>query len=105
RKGGNHVVRHQRPLDPLQLELTHGFDLDGVLDLHQHSRTDEDLTRFGFVAEPRGDVGYRADGGIVEPALEADSAECSEAVRYADAEANLVPKAAPGCRQSSDGFT
>jgi hypothetical protein len=38
-----------------------------------------------------GHVGHPADGGIVEPALEADGPERSEAVRYADAEANLVP--------------
>src|SRR5262249_15760124 len=72
---------------------------------HQHSRADEDLTGLGFIAQPRGDVGYRADGGIVEASLEPDGAKRSEAVRNADAEANLVPEAAPGYRQSSDGLT
>ena len=76
---GQHIVSCQRPPDPLQLELTHGLDLDRALDFHQHSRADEDLTRFCFIAQPRGDVGYGADGGIVEPALEADSSERGEA--------------------------
>jgi hypothetical protein len=51
---------------------------------------------FRLVTETRGDVGDGADGGIVEATLEADSAKRSEAVRDADAEANLVPETAPG---------
>ena len=65
----------------------------------------QDLPWLGFIAEPRGYVGHGPYGGIVEAPLEADGAERSEAVRYADAEANVVPKAAPGRRQSSDGVT
>src|SRR5262249_20221423 len=68
----NHIVRQHRPPDPLQLELTDRLDLDGVLDLHQNSRTDQDLTRLGFVTEPRGDVRYGAYSGVVEASLEAD---------------------------------
>ena len=49
----------------------------------------------GLIAEPRGDVGYCADSGIVEAPLEADGAERSKAVRYADAEANVVPEPTP----------
>src|SRR5262249_46339424 len=62
------------------------------------------LTRFGLVAEPRGNIGHRPDGSIIEAALKADSAKRREAVRYADAEADLVPEAAPGCRQRSEGL-
>jgi hypothetical protein len=94
--GSNHIVRRQRPPNPLQLELADWLDLHGVLDLHQHARTDEDLTRLGFVAKARSDVGNGADGGVVEPAFKPDSAQRCEAVRNADAETNLVPKAAPG---------
>ena len=100
---GNHIVRRQRPPDPLQLELADWLDLHGILDLHQHSRTDEDLPRLGFIAKPRGDVGYRADGGVVEAAFKADSAERSETVRDADAEADLVPEAAPRLRSKLRG--
>ena len=55
-----------RPPYSLQLELADWFDVHGVLHFHQHSRTDEDLTRLGFVAKTRGDIRDRADGGIVE---------------------------------------
>src|SRR5262249_36279993 len=70
----NHVVRRQRPPDPFQLELADWLDLHGVLDLRQDARADEDLPWLGFVAKARGNVGHCTDGGIVEPALEADSA-------------------------------
>ena len=63
-----------------------------MLDLHQHSRADEDLARFGFVAQPRGDVRNGADGGVVEAALEANRPERGKAVRNADAEPNVVPQ-------------
>jgi hypothetical protein len=46
----NDVVRRQRPPDPLQLELTDRLDLHGILDLHQHSRADQDLPWLGFIA-------------------------------------------------------
>ena len=88
--GGKHVVSRQWPSDPFQLELTDWLDPHGVLDLCQYSRADEDLTRLGFIAKPRGNVGYRPDGGVVETSLEADGAQRGEAVRYTDAEANVV---------------
>ena len=90
-----HIISRQGPPDPLQLELTDWLDLHGVLDLHQHSRADEDLTRLGFIAQPRGDVGHRADGGVVEAAFKSDGAERGKAVRNPDAEANLVPESTP----------
>ena len=33
RYSADHIVRRQRPPDPLQLELTDGLDLHGILDL------------------------------------------------------------------------
>ena len=65
--------------------------------------TTQDLPRLCFIAKARGHVRYRPDGGIVEASLITNRAESSEAVRNPDAEANLVPEAAPGCRQSSEG--
>ena len=93
RHGSDYIVCRQGPPDPLQLELAHGFDLHGVLDFHQHSRADEDLTWLGFVAEPGGYIGHRPDSGVVEPALEANGAERGKAV--CNAEANLVPEPTP----------
>jgi hypothetical protein len=101
RQGAKHVVGRQRPPDPLQLELTDRLDLHGIFDLHQHSRTDEDLTGLGFVAKPRGDVGNRSDSSIVEPALEADCAERSKAVRYAARRLQVAVKAPIASRTSS----
>jgi hypothetical protein len=54
--GGDYIVRRQGSPDPLQLELTDRLDPYGILDLHQHSRANEDLTRLGFVAEPSSNV-------------------------------------------------
>src|SRR5271155_1120302 len=88
---GNHIVRRQRSPDALERELTHRLDGDSILDCQQHPWANQDLTRLGFVAKPRGDIGHRSDGGVVEASLEADGAECGKAVRYADAEANVVP--------------
>ena len=50
RSSGDHIVRRQRPPDPLQLELAHWLDLHGILDLRQHSRADEYLPWLGFIA-------------------------------------------------------
>jgi hypothetical protein len=69
-----------------------------VLDFRQHTSTDEDLSRFGFVAKTRGDVGNRPDGGIVEAPLEADGAERGKAVSYSDAETNVVAPPTPFVR-------
>ena len=66
-----------------------------MLDLRQHSRADEDLSWLGFIAEARRHVRYRPDGCIVEAPLEADGAERSEAVRNANAKANVVPEPTP----------
>ena len=95
RHGCKHIVSRQRSPDPLQLELTDGLDLHGILDLRQHPRTNQDLPWLRFIAEPRGNIGHRPDSGIVEAALEADGAKRSKAVRYADAEANVVPEPTP----------
>src|SRR5271168_3521308 len=88
---GEYIVRRQRSPYPLERKLPDRLDGNGILDCHQHTRTDEYLTGPCFVAKARGDVGYRPDGGVVEAPLEADGAESCEAVRYADAEANVVP--------------
>jgi hypothetical protein len=64
--GGKHVIRRQGPPDPLQLELTQWLDLHGILDRHQHPRTNRYLPRLGLIAKARGDIGHRPDCGIVE---------------------------------------
>ena len=75
---------------PLSVKLTHRLDRYGILDRHENARTDQDLTGLGFVAKPRGDVGDRPNGGVVESSFKADGAERRISVRYADAEADIV---------------
>ena len=53
------------------------------------------MTRLGFIAKPRGDVRNGPDGGVIEAPLETDGPERGKAVRYADAEANVVPPPTP----------
>ena len=45
------------------------------------------MTGLGFIAETRGDVGYGADGSIVEAPLKSDGAERGKAVRAKSFEA------------------
>jgi hypothetical protein len=63
------------------------------------------LSGLRLITQPRSDVGHSADSGVIETSLEADCAERRKPVRYADAETNLVPEAAPRRRQSSDCVT
>ena len=53
------------------------------------------MTGLGLIAKPRGNVGYRPDGGIIEAPFKADGPERSKPVRNADAEANVVPQPTP----------
>ena len=93
--GGDDVVSRQRPPDPLQLELTDRLDSDGVFDFRQHPRTNENLLWLGLIAKPRGNIGHSPDGGVIEAPLKADGAKRGKPVRYADAEANVVPEPTP----------
>ena len=101
----DHIVRRQRPPDPLQLELTDWLDLHGVLDLCQHPRTDENLPRLGLIAQTRGNIRHGPDGGIIKSALETDGAERGKAVRNADAKPNVMPPPTPRFRQGSDSVS
>jgi hypothetical protein len=102
RNSTEHIVRRQRASNALERELAHRLDLHGALDLHQHSRADQDLSWLGLIAKTGGDVGHCADGGIIEASLKADGPERGKSVRNPDAEANVVPQATPRFGQRSD---
>ena len=70
--------------DALEFKFPNRFDSDGILDCHQHARTDQNLTGLGFIAEPRSDVGHCPNGGVVKTSLEADRAKRRVSVCYAD---------------------
>jgi hypothetical protein len=74
RRGAEHIVRRQRSPDTLQRKLTNRLNFHGILNSHQHTGTDQDLPRLGFVAERRGNIGRRPDCGIVEATLKTDGA-------------------------------
>src|SRR5262249_18434811 len=88
-----------------QGELTHWLDRHSILDLRKHPRTNQDLPRPCFIAEPRSNIGYRADGSIIEASLETDGAERGKPVCNADTETNVVPPPMPILSQCSNGVT
>src|SRR6516165_9626408 len=85
------IVGRHRAMNALERELTHRLDRHRILNLREHPRINQDLPGLCFVAEPRGNIGYRADGGIIEASLETDGAERGKPVCNADAETNVVP--------------
>src|SRR5271169_1213517 len=93
--GGENIVRRQRTPNPLECELTHRLNRYRILDRHENARTDQDLTGLSFVAKTRGDVGDRANRGVVEAPFKSDSAERRISMRYTDAKANIVAQLTP----------
>jgi len=55
----------------------------------------QNLTRLGFITWTGCNIGYRADGGIVESAFKADGAERCKAVCNSNAETKVVSQPAP----------
>jgi hypothetical protein len=84
-------------MDILERKLAYRLDRNGVLNCHQYTGAYEDLTRLGFVAKPRGDIGHRSDGGIIKASLKAEYAERGKAVRNTDAKAESWPSRRPFC--------
>ena len=87
RYGGEHVVGRHGTADAFERKIANGFDGHGVFDRHQDPRTNQDLPGLGFVAESRGDVRYRSNGGIIETSLKANGTERRKSMRDTDAEA------------------
>jgi hypothetical protein len=98
------IVSRQRPPDPLQLELADRLDFHGMLDLHQNSRADEDLSWLGLIAKTGGHVRHRTDG-IVEASFKTDGAERSKAVRNADAKSDSSRTSSAISTACSAGFS
>src|SRR6267378_512790 len=66
--------RH-RAMKALQLELADRLDLRKLARRRVYPLADQDLAARRLAAEPRGEVGHRADGAVVEAPLEADRAD------------------------------
>src|SRR6516165_12004780 len=95
RDGVNDVVNRDRPVDAFERQFANRFDGRYTFDLHQDPRANQDLPGLGFVAKPRGDIGYRPDGGIVETSLKANDTEGRKSVRNTDAKSKLVSQPTP----------
>jgi RHH-type rel operon transcriptional repressor/antitoxin RelB len=102
-QGGDNIVGGDGSADALEFKLPNRLDGYGVLDRHQNTRANQNLTGLSFVAQPGCDIGHRPDSGIIEASFEADSAERGMPVRYADTKADLVAQPPPLVRQRSDG--
>jgi hypothetical protein len=72
---GQHILRRQRTPDTLERKLSHRFDRYGILDCHKYARTNQDLPWLRLIAKARRNIGYSANGGIVETPLETDGAK------------------------------
>src|SRR5262249_14330624 len=96
------VVRHHGAANALERKFADRFDRYGLVNRQPNARADEDLTRLGFIAKPRGDIGYCSDSGVVEPAFKANRSERCKTMCYPDTEAKVVTKIAPCLNHSSD---
>ena len=70
-------------------------ELRQFVDRRCHALGHQNLAVLGLVAEPGRNVGYSADCGIVEAALETDLTERGIALSDPDAKADLVPTSRP----------
>ena len=95
RYGGAHVVCRQGATDAFELKFANWFDAYCILNRHQDPRTNQDLPGLGFVAEPRCDIGYRSDGGVIETSLKANRTERRKAVRNTDTKTKLMSQPTP----------
>src|SRR5713226_1823633 len=80
------VISLHRTLESLEGKLADGFDLGNLLGRPEHPLGDEDLAGLGLAAEPRGEIGDRADGAVIPPSFEADGADGGVALGDPDAE-------------------
>ena len=101
-QGGNDIVGRYGSANALEFKLPNRLDSHGIFDRHQDTRAYQYLTGLSFVAEPRCNIGYCPDRGVVEASLESDRPERGISVRNADAEADLVPQLTPLFSQCTD---
>ena len=99
RYSGKYIVGSHRATNALKRKIANWFDVYSVFNRHQDARTNQDLPRLGFVAEPRGDVRYRSNGGIIETSLKANGTERRKSMRDTDTEAELMTQSTPFLNQ------
>ena len=80
-------------MEALQRQCVQRLKLGDFFDGHTDLVVDQNLSILRFRAQPRRQICHRADGGVIETALEADAAERGITVRDADTEAELESRA------------
>src|SRR5260370_26418811 len=78
-----------------QCNVAEVLQLRQFVDCRCHPLSHQDLAVFGLGAQPRRYIGYSADRGVVEAALEADRPQCGIASSDPDAEPDLASPARP----------
>src|SRR5262245_58212090 len=81
--------------ETLELQLADGFGDDQVLDRSQDPLRYQDLPGTGLAAQPRREVGHRADRPIVPAPLEADGADGRVTLRDPGPEREIEPVLPP----------
>src|SRR5262245_44646975 len=102
RDGGKYIVGCHGATNALKRKIANWFDVYGIFNRHQDTRTNQDLSWLGFVAKPRRDIGYCSDGGVIETSLKANRAERRKSVRDTHAKAKLMPQPTPFLSQRSN---
>src|SRR5215475_14554185 len=95
RYGGKYIVGRHGATDALKRKIANWFDVDGIFNRHQDTRTNQDLPWLGFVAKPGRDIGHRSDGGVIETSLKTNGAERRKSVRDTNAKAKLMSQPTP----------
>src|SRR5262249_33341752 len=90
-----YIVGRHWATNALKRKVTNWFDVHGIFNRHQDTRTNQDLPGLGFVAKPRRNIGYRSDGGIIETTLKTNGAERRKSVRDTDTKADLMSQSTP----------
>src|SRR6516162_11665196 len=95
----HYVVDGDGLAQAFQRHVTDLFQPYGIFDRVRETAADQDLSILGFAAQPRGEVGDRADRGVVHALGEADLAEGGVALGNADPETDIVAVPPPGVEQ------
>ena len=72
-----------------------GLSFNQIFDPREKPLWDQNFSRFGFAAKPRGKVWHAADRAIFPAAFEADGADGRVPLRYCDSEIEFMSKFAP----------
>src|SRR5206468_12008661 len=100
----NHAEGLDAPEKALETQRAYFYALDQILEGPRDARRHEDLSALRLAAEPRGQVGDRADGAVVPAPLEADGADRRVSLGDPDAQGQVVTPLAPSGGEIADAL-